>query len=79
MNQKVEKILGFAVRFILLKAFWVFPVVYLLVSMLTYIFGAEGHFSFPALVFFTVIGALTYSVTRSWLSHEYDTNELDFI
>ena len=47
MNQKVEKILGFAVRFILLKAFWVFPAVYLLVSMLTYIFGAEGHFSFP--------------------------------
>ena len=73
-----KKILNFLKRFVLLKAYWVFPALYLMGAMISYFFS-EGHFSFPALVFFTVLGALTYSVTRSWLSHEYDTDELDFI
>lgn len=74
----IKKILNFLKLFILLKAYWVFPALYLLGTMVSYFF-TDGSFSFPALVFSTVLGALVYSVTRSWLSHEYDTDELDFI
>jgi hypothetical protein len=73
-----KKILNFLKLYVLLKAYWVFPALYLLGAMVSYFFS-DGGFSFPALVFFTVLGALTYSVARSWLSHEYDTDELDFI
>lgn len=78
INMDGKKILNFLKLYVLLKAYWVFPALYMLGAMVSYFFS-DGGFSFPALVFFTVLGALTYSVARSWLSHEYDTDELDFI
>ena len=59
-----KKILNFLKLFVLLKAYWVFPALYLLGAMVSYFF-TDGSFSFPALVFSTVLGALVYSVTRS--------------
>ena len=72
--------LNFILRFVALKAYWVFPLVYLLFSMLSFVIDRQGgSFSIYALILWTILGTLVYAVSNSWMSHELDMEELDFV
>ena len=80
-NEELKKrILNFILRFVALKAYWVFPLVYLLFSMLSFVVDRQGgSFSIYALILWTILGTLVYAVSNSWMSHELDMEELDFV
>lgn len=65
------------VKWICMRAYWVLPCIYLMVSCLLKAFGLTG-FNFYGLVCSVLLGVLCHFATKSWLDKEFEDGVVDF-
>ncbi len=73
----MRKLLLHLAKWICMRAYWVLPGIFIMLSLLLMAFG-KTSFNGYGLLCSLVLGVLCHYATKSWLDHEFDDDEIDF-
>ena len=72
----MKKLLLHLAKWSSMRAYWVFPGIYLMLSLLCMAFG-QTHFNVYGLLCSAVLGIMCHYATKSWLKKEFDDKKID--